>query len=267
MIIDVHTHAIPGWTPEGVKKSFEITGIDQAFLLAMGIDHYRGEGNDSCLKMMELFPGRFHGFIGIHPPDVDESLRRLDFYCRKGFIGVKLMPPSGFYPDDERHRRVFEEINARKLIVLSHCGWCSKGRDPEHDLPQSTKYSHPHNFEPLIRIFQDTDFIFAHGGGRTAYQAAFELVRYHENAWIDFTPGQGTWILKYAAPEWVEVLDWDRALFGTDTAFGCEDTDARFANRLQVVKDAMHAQGLDNKLDAMLSGNAIRLLKKHGVEV
>jgi predicted TIM-barrel fold metal-dependent hydrolase len=268
MIIDVHTHAIPGWTEEeSVRKTFETTGIDRAFLLAMGLDHYRGDNNENCARMLELFPDRLHGFIGIHPPDIEGSLRSLDTYCRKGFIGVKLMPTSGYYPDDERYRRVFEEINARKLIVLSHCGWCSKGRDPKHDLPQNTLYSHPYHFEPLIRIFQDTDFIFAHGGGRTHYQAAFELVRYHDNAWVDFTPGQGTWILKFAPPEWIEVLDWSRALFGTDTAFGCAETDAMFHNRLNVVKEAMAKQGLTDKMDSLLHGNAETLLRKHGISI
>jgi hypothetical protein len=35
---------------------------------------------------------------------------------------------SGYNPGDEKYRRVFEEVNARKMIVMSHCGHCASDK-------------------------------------------------------------------------------------------------------------------------------------------
>lgn len=265
MLIDVHTHGAIGWKSEDVKRCLEIGGADHILLAATPLDLWDVAMNEDCDRMVREFPDRVHGLIGIHPPDVDESLRRIDRYHGKGFVGVKLMPNLGYYPDDERHRRVFEEVNARKMIVLSHCGWCARTRPK--DLPQCTLFSHPYHMEPLIRIFPDTDFIFAHGGGRTMFQAAFELVNYHENAWVDTCPGQGTWVLQHAGA-WLAWLNWGRVLYGTDATYGNVDSTTVAKNTTEpYVRQALKLTGFGDRTDAVMGENAARLLRKHGVKV
>jgi len=261
-MIDAHTHASLNWTPEGAEECFKITGVDRIVLAASPLDHWGTDLNEGCARFVAAFPDKAVGLIGIHPPNVDESLRDIEKYHAKGFVGVKLMPTSGFYPDDEGHRKVFEEVNARKMIVLTHCGWCSAGRKAR-DLPQCTLYSHPYHLEPLIRVFPDTDFIMAHGGGRTMFQAAFDLVHYHENAWLDTCPGNGTWVLQHAGA-WLNHLDWGRVLFGTDTSYGSAESAAYFPDTRGFVRAALRNAGYADREEDVFHNNAERLLDKHG---
>jgi predicted TIM-barrel fold metal-dependent hydrolase len=265
VLIDTHTHAALNWTEESVRETFRRTGADKIILSATPIDHWPVAMNEGCARIRDLFPDRVFGLIGIHPPDTDESLRQIEAYHRRGFLGIKLMPTACYYPDDERFRRIWDEVSARKMICLTHCGWCSRGHKPK-DLPQSTLYSHPYRFEPLIRVYPDIDFIFAHGGGRTMFQAAFELVAYHENAWVDTCPGQGTWVFQHAGI-WLDVVNWDRVLFGTDMVYGMVEAADGCVSVERFIRVTLRLAGKQDKADAVMSGNALRLLRKHGAAV
>ena len=264
-MIDAHSHPRMGWNKEDSARAIADSGLAKIVVAASPVDHWGSDLNEGCARYLETFPDETVGLIGIHPPDVEQSLRDIEVYHKKGFIGVKLMPTVGYYPDDEKHRKVFEEVNARKMICLSHVGWCSAGYK-ERDFPQCTLYSHPYHLEPLIRIFPETDFIFAHGGGRTMFQAAFELVSYHENAWVDTCPGQGTWVLQHAG-HWLNVVNWDRVLFGTDIGYTHDGAVPTLRDNAALVQSLLRLAGLKDKIDAVMHGNAKRLLEKHGAEV
>ncbi|MHC4871515.1 MAG: amidohydrolase family protein [Planctomycetota bacterium] len=270
MLIDTHTHITPGTTKEKMEECFEFTGADRILALAAAEeyrDYWLSDANDGVLNVMKMMPEKVSGLIGIHPPNVDESLKAIDKYHKEGFVGIKLMPTVGYYPDDEKHRKVFEEINARKMIVLSHCGWAGPttwGEKMDSDIAQCTLCSHPYHLEPLIRIFTDTDFIMAHGGGRTMYQAAFELNMYHENAWLDFCPGNGTWILQNGGREWFNILNWDRVLFGTDSLYGHPLSIEQFPKTKHFTECSLRNLGYIDHAGKMFGLNAERLLKKHG---
>lgn len=267
MIIDTHTHMLRECTADALRESLALTGVDRILLASLPPPRHQSglASNEDAARIRDLFPDRVAALIGIYPPHVDESLREIDRYHKRGFVGVKIMPNDGYLPDDERHLRVFEEINARKMIVLSHCGRCAPAGNP--DIPQCTLNSHPYRFEPLIRVFTDTDFIFAHAGGRTMYEAAFDLVRHHENAWTDTCPGNGTWVLKFAPREWLDVLNWDRLLFGTDTVYGDRASALHYAERETVIREAIEKAGFGARYAAVQCHNASSLLRKHGVWV
>lgn len=262
-MIDTHTHAAPGWTREGVTRELGICGMSKALVAALPLNHWGGELTPGVARLVAEFPDRLAGLIGIHPPDVEGSLRQIREYGDKGFVGIKLMPTTGYYPDEERFRPIFEEVNRRKWMVLTHCGWCSKGAVVP-DLPQSTRFTDPYHVEPLARIFPDTDFILAHAGGRIFFPRAAELTHYHENVYIDTCPGQGTWALKHE-DEWLCILNWKNVLFGTDTAFGRPGSAEHYAARLTVLKDILVDKGYGEKMDAVLHDNAARLLRKRGI--
>lgn len=243
-----------------------IVGAQKVVAAASPYEHYWGSAaNEECSRFVERFQDRAVGLIGIHPPDVDGSLRAIEKYHKRGFIGIKLMPTLGYYADDERYRRIFEEANTRKMICLTHCGWCSPVKRGGPDMPQSTRFAHPHYFEPLIRIFPDIDFIFAHGGGRTGFQAAFELVSYHSNAWVDTCTGQGPWVFQHAGP-WLNVLDWSRVLYGTDTLYGGDLWSPNFTCETRsLIPNMLKYLGFGDKAEGVMHANAERLLRRHGV--
>ncbi len=264
-MIDLHTHAVPGWTRDGVARELAVCGMDRALVAALPLDHWGCELTPGVARLVAEHPDRLSGLIGIHPPDVEGSLRLISDYGNKGFIGIKLMPTTGYYPDEERFRPIFEEVNRRGWMVLTHCGWCSKGvKRP--DLPQSTRFTDPYHIEPLARLFPDTDFILAHAGGRVFFPRATELTHYHENIFIDTCPGQGTWSLKHE-DEWLCLLNWKNVLFGTDTAFGQPGSAEHYEARLTVLKDILADKGYLEKTDDVLHHNAARLLRKRGIAV
>lgn len=263
-IIDTHTHLSAKWNMEAVERTIKVTGLEKILVAASPLGYWSSALTEPVAQCLEKFPDRLCGLIGIHPPDVEKSLQDIDAYHKKGFIGIKLMPTVGYYADDEKYRKVFEETNARKMICLTHCGWCAPTRALGHDMPQSTKYSHPYHFEPLIRIFPDIDFIFAHGGGRTMYPAAWELVSYHENAWVDTCGGQGPWALQHGGPL-LALLNWDRVLYGTDLLVGDDGSTDYWVEHQSSIPDILRYLDLADKTQAVMHDNARRLLEKHGV--
>jgi predicted TIM-barrel fold metal-dependent hydrolase len=261
-VIDVHLHARAGWDREEVARELAALPFERGLLLAAPIDHWGSDLNEGCARLVAEFPDRLIGMVGVHPPDLDGSLRAIEEYGRRGFVGVKLMPTSGYYPDDERHRKVFEEIDGRGWMVLSHCGWCSRGVK-ERDLPQSTGYADPYHIEPLARTFTATDFILAHGGGMATFPRAWELNHYMENVYIDSCPGHGPWTLEHGTP-WLDAINWDRVLFGTDLLLGDPESAAGYAARIERIRGVIEKIGFGDRLDSVLHGNAARLLEKRG---
>lgn len=264
MIIDTHTHPLAGWKAKEADASIQNCGFEKAIAAASPLDHWGSALNKETSRLVDRHPTKLVGLVGIHPPDVEQSLRDIETYGKKGFKGIKLMPTAGYYPDDERFRKIFEEVNARKWMVLMHCGWCSKGVK-EKDLPQSTRFSDPYHVEPLIRIFPDTDFILAHGGGRVFYPRAWELVSYHENVYVDTCPGQGPWALQNGVA-WLGLLNWKRVLFGTDTLIGHPHSSQGFPQTVALIKGILRNIGCAEHTDAVMRDNAKRLLQKHGVQ-
>lgn len=260
-MIDTHIHGLLGWKKEDIAECIKICKWDKVVLSAIPIDQWACELNDGCAKIIENFPDKIKGLIGINPPDLDESLRRIEKYDKKGFIGIKLMPTSGYYPDDEKFLRIFEEVNARKWITMMHCGWCSKGCR-EKDLPQSTRFTDPYHIEPLARIFKDIDFILAHGGGRTYFQRAWELTQYHENVYVDTCGGQGPWVFRNGGV-WLDILNWKNVLFGTDFRIGSVSDAVNYHQKIELMENIFRETGHSDKEDAVFNGNAARLLKKH----
>lgn len=264
-MIDTHTHIVAGCTREAAEATLKSCLFDRALVAALPLDHWGSAENEECARLIEQFPDRMTGLVGIHPPNVDESLRAIEQYGKRGFIGVKLMPSVGYYPDEERFLPIFRELNARKWLVLTHCGWCSKGVK-EQDLPQSTRFTDPYHIEPLARVFKGIDFILAHGGGRTFFPRSAELTSYHENIYIDTCPGQGVWVLRHGG-EWLNLLCWDRVLFGTDTAFGRPGTADLYREKVYLVKSLVGWSGHGAYIEGVFHNNAAKLLRKHGVAV
>ncbi len=262
-MIDTHIHARIGWTKRSVSESLRACTFERALLAAAPIDHWGTELNEGCARIIRQFPNRLTGLVGIHPPDLNRSLRDIEKYGRLGFAGIKLMPTTGYYPDDDRFRPVFEEVNARRWMVLTHCGLCSPGTK-RPDLPQSTRFSDPYHIEPLARVFTRTDFILAHGGGSTFFAHAAEMTRYLRNVYIDTCPGNGHWVLRNGGP-WIEVLDWSRVLFGTDAILGDVREDRAYGEKVEAIALILRDIGRSGRLETVMKENAVKLLRRHGI--
>lgn len=101
-------------------------------------------------------PGRFTVFWGVDPRDnEDDFLLTQTLLQEEGFGGIKLYPPCGYSPSDERLDRYFALCADLHLPVCSHSGpgWG----------PLDFSYAQPLLLDSAARRFPGVDFIFGHG--------------------------------------------------------------------------------------------------------
>jgi uncharacterized protein len=122
-------------------------------------------------------PGRFYVFLGADPRSGRQGV---DFFERAiteyGFEGLKLYPPCGYSPSDERLFPYYEICKRRGLPVLLHTGPSSPVLDFEP--------AHPSLIDRAARCFPEVNFILAHGGVNHAAEAAL-LCAYRPNVYMD----------------------------------------------------------------------------------
>ncbi|WP_081916600.1 amidohydrolase family protein [Luteibacter sp. 9135] len=124
-------------------------------------------------------PGRFHVFFGVDPRwgrsghDIFE--RSVDTY---GFEGLKVYPPCGFSPSDERMFPLYEICAARDLPVLLHTGPTTPTLD--------FRFADPYLIDAAAKQFPGVNFILAHGGVNFVEQAKL-MCNYRPNVYLDIS--------------------------------------------------------------------------------
>ncbi|MBU2652313.1 MAG: amidohydrolase [Bacteroidetes bacterium] len=168
--------------PEGTR--FIVLTMDMAFMGAGPVPRpYEDQLKDIyelCKDYPEIIP-----FLHIDPRrenHYDILRQSVEEY---GFQGIKLYPPLGYFPTDERLFPVYEYCTAGKLPVIAHCSPYNpvrfKGSYNElmkllsfSPIPIETKgkrrkelcslFTHPLNYLSLIAKFPDLRICFAHFG-------------------------------------------------------------------------------------------------------
>jgi predicted TIM-barrel fold metal-dependent hydrolase len=122
-------------------------------------------------------------FISVHPerPNIYDLVRR--YIEEEGFAGLKLYPPLGYYPFDERLYKVYEYAQQNNIPIMTHCargGVYSKSRVDRDSLvhPRSGQrliksrpvtftdyYTDPENYTYLLKDFPNLKICFGHYGG------------------------------------------------------------------------------------------------------
>jgi predicted TIM-barrel fold metal-dependent hydrolase len=178
----------------------------------------------------------------VHPRD-PERISKLERYAAAGVRSVKLHPTmQQFYPDDPAVMDIYQACERLRLIVFFHAG--RAGIEPE----ATHRYALPRHFEGALSNFPEVDFVLGHAGARDA-PAALELALRHENAWLGIH-GQGVTTLG----EMLDATGGERMLFGTDWPF--------YHLAATMAKVLIVTEGRPGQRDAVLSGNALRLLEK-----
>jgi predicted TIM-barrel fold metal-dependent hydrolase len=204
--IDVHHHiAPPGyskelkalnqshakWSVEATLDEMEKSGIQTAFtsLINPGMQAWMGnvEGsrriarisNEYAAQLMRDYPGRFGSFASIPFPDVDGSLREMEYaygtlkadgiYLWTSYQG-KLLGDPAFFP-------ILEELNRRKAIVYTHPATpacCAKimpyiSINAIEGPVDTTRTMMSLVFQGGAAKYPDIRWIFSHSGGVTPF--------------------------------------------------------------------------------------------------
>ncbi len=170
-------------------------------VLSLDMD-YMGAGtppNNYKSQLWELFelkiknPKRIIPFISIDPRrDSARNLQKLtqEYVEKKGFGGIKLYPPLGFFPFHPNLKEVYKYAEEKQIPVMSHCstgGIFYQGALQQDQinpfnlngkpafpkpLPQEPnkqfkhRFTDPTNFEKVLSEFPKLKVCFAHYGGK-----------------------------------------------------------------------------------------------------
>ena len=204
--IDVHHHiAPPGysaelkalmrsharWSVQGTLEQMDQSGIATCMtsLINPGMQAWLGDpagsrkiariSNEYAARLMSDYPGRFGSFASIPFPDVEASLREIEYaydalkadgiYLWTSYRG-KLLGDPAFFP-------ILEELNRRKAIVYTHPATpvCCAGLMPYVSINaiegpvDTTRTMISLIFQGGAARYPDIRWIFSHSGGVTPF--------------------------------------------------------------------------------------------------
>lgn len=179
---------------KGLMKSYP----DDARFVVLSMDmDFMGAGAaqfDFLDQLMELaalkktYDERVLPFICVDPrrPGILDLVKR--FVEEHRFAGIKLYPPLGFYPFDERLFPVYDYAQQRSIPIIAHCsrgGIYYRGHIPDAWLihPKTAQqldrtgnatftqhFTDPANYRYVLEQFKDLKICFAHFGGDDEWQ-------------------------------------------------------------------------------------------------
>jgi predicted TIM-barrel fold metal-dependent hydrolase len=233
--------------------------------------------NDWAIEQGKAHPGRF-GLFGFLPmPDIDASLKEIEYVLdtlKADGIGLQTSYGNKWL-GDPAFKPVLEELNRRKAVVLVHpLGPACCSRLMSYVPASFTEYPQDTNRAVMSLLFsgtfaktRDIRFIFCHGGaavpelaGRVAALSKFQIKNLKELApdGIDFELKRLHYELANAAyaPNMAALLKYiplSQVMFGTDYPY---------VKVTENVSDLMHAGLTDAELNAIGRENALRLLPR-----
>lgn len=237
--------------PARLRAFLEADGIEGAFII-MSWHDLRPAGRDTNLYLAEYCRREADFFVPIaylEPltiPDPAELLE--DLVVNYGMRGLKLHPPSGFYPNDSRLYPLYAKAAELNIPVFLHIG--------SSTLPgMRLKYARPIYLDDVAVDFPDLTIIMIHAGRGYDYEAAFCLARLHPNMILDITGLPPNRLLQYF-PELERLAE--RVLFGSDwpTFPATPGSNAAAIRNLPLA---------ESSITMILRENARRLMARHNM--
>jgi predicted TIM-barrel fold metal-dependent hydrolase len=180
------TSAPPKWSPALSLEEMDKSGIATSILSIVQPGTWYGNNveesrsltrrlNEYATGMVKDYPGRFGLFACIAPPDVQGSLKEIEYAfdtLKADGIGL-LTSYQDKYLGDPSFAPVYEELNARKAVVYVHPTTpdCCRGLVPGIP-PGSIEYATDSTrtiahlvFSGTVARYPDIRWIFSHSGG------------------------------------------------------------------------------------------------------
>ncbi|MBI4186764.1 MAG: amidohydrolase family protein [Chloroflexi bacterium] len=119
------------------------------------------EMNRSYCELAKKYPGRFYSFIGVDPRR-HNAVELLEKGVKEwGAKGLKLLPHTGFYPNDRICYRLYEKCVELGVPVAIHTGY---------GMALPMKYASPVHLDEPAQDFPELEFIAAHAGCGIGHQ-------------------------------------------------------------------------------------------------
>lgn len=218
------------------------------------------EKNRRLAEIAGASSGRVFSFCGVDPrrPGAPELFEQA--VTEWGAVGLKLYPPTGFHPEDECVRALYDVAVRLGVPVLFHTGVVG--------YPLRSRFSRPSEIEGVAADYPDLRIILGHiAFGGAWVDEAIDVARFKPNLLVEAsglrpvatTASQLAGRLRSL----IDALGADRILFGTDRV-GMPGT-AHCGWLKEWLRtdsdDAVFPKISAAELDAILSGNANRELR------
>jgi predicted TIM-barrel fold metal-dependent hydrolase len=183
---------IPQWSPNESLSLMDENGIAEAVISisAPGV-YFKNDAfsrelarrcNEYCARLIDEYPGRFGAFASLPFPDVEGSLKELEYAIDKLKLdGVGLLTNiQGHYLGDPEYKELYKELDRRKTVVFIHpndppFGQITRVKAPIAiiEFPLDTTRTIVNLlYGSVLECFPDIRFIFAHAGGAIPYLAS-----------------------------------------------------------------------------------------------
>ena len=212
------------------------------------------EFNDWVFESCSPYPDKLIPFVGVDPQRGRLALSIVEKHAKRHDArGVKVYPPTGWRPNEERIRPFWKLVDDLGLMVVSHSGavWG----------PLDEEASRPSYYADVLEKHHNLKLVIAHMGGKFREELP-PLVHKFENVYTDCSALQG-WLpsnpemVMSRLKEITELLP-DRVFFGTDwPLFELAYSNPYF---VELVRDGKW--GSEEQKERLFGGNFLRALKK-----
>src|ERR1051326_7035241 len=257
----------------GMVAHMDAAGIDVSVILPMDWELGLGQKQPVSIEsvheyyaaMSTRFPGRFVCFAGIDPqrPNAVELFEWA--VSRLGMRGLKLYPPTGWYPYDRRAYPLYERCEAWGLPILCHTGSTVALLKP--------RFANPIFLQDVQADFPRLTLWLGHAGGKLYWDEAVTVVDHGANSYLELSNWED---IAYADEETFikqlgkarDKIGAHRLLFGSDHFSGKRFRGSEFLVKwtqwFRDLPDRAEKHGIrfsHEEVDLLLGGNAARCLK------
>ena len=280
----VQQATLKDWSPAKMLAEMEEGGVATSIISISDPGVHFGDNmaaralardcNDAGAKVVRDYPGRFGLFAVLPLPDVDGSMKELEYALdtlKADGIGV-LSSYQGKYLGNPLYTPLLEEMNRRKGVIYCHpyCAACgvqdtltdAQNRGVEFVFDTTRTILSLLQTGAVAR-FPDITFIWSHGGGTVPYITSrlngaggdklpkgvmYELQKFYYDTAQAFNP--------YTLPSFKKFVPNSQILFGTDFPLG--------GGSAAIVAKGLIADGgfTPAELKAIERDNALRLLPR-----
>lgn len=220
--------------------------IDQSIVHPLQFDEWFYTPNEFVSELVHRYPDKLIKFSTFDPL-ANNSFEILENEYSSGTMGIKLYPPTGFYPHNKKFNKLYEFISDHSLPVLFHCGV------PFYYPKLMSKFSKPLYFDDLALRFPKLKIVLSHFCWPW-YQEAIAMAWRHENIYLDTSALYDTHVLSEA----IERISAEKIIFGSDFMGETESLMLKTFHILEYIRKNLS----EKDMKKILFNNSNRVLPK-----
>jgi predicted TIM-barrel fold metal-dependent hydrolase len=265
VIIDIHTHVFPDQLAEkalavlsnsgniapytdgtcaGLSASMQKAGVDISVIMPIATKPSQVQSINRWAADINRQRKNLISFGTLHPQQNDWQ-EDIDFIVTNKIPGIKLHPDyQNFFVDDPALMPLYKALADAELMLMFHAGVDIGIPPPVHCTPK--------RLSRMLSAAPNLTVIAAHMGGYQCWDDAMHYL-FGRNLYLDTS-----FTLAETGPErmaaMIQAHGADKILFGTDSPWTDQASEVRRIQELPLMQD---------DINAILGGNAARLLKNN----